>query len=158
MKIPFDIKYRPQIERGEYKVVTKGGQNVRIVCWDMNTSNGTLLVALVKGFGGEYEKIRSYTLDGKCKSASKDASLFISTPETELSEFKKAIVIKKEEWQSTDSGYLNCIGVGDTYVRKQMKRIMNSDFMECSVAFRGCVCALGEDYKETWGDKNKKQL
>lgn len=63
-----------------------------------------------------------------------------------------------EEWQSTDSGYLNCIGVGDTYVRKQIERIMNSDYMECSVAFRGCVCALGEDYKVTWGDKNKKQL
>ena len=63
---------------------------------------------------------------------------------------------KAEEWQSTDSGYLNCIGVGDTYVRKQIERIMNSDYMECSVAFRGYVYALGEEYKVTWGDKNKK--
>ena len=31
---------------------------------------------------------------------------------------------EKEEWQSTDSGYLNCIGVGDTYVRRQIERIM----------------------------------
>ena len=65
---------------------------------------------------------------------------------------------EKEEWQSTDSGYLNCIGVGDTYVKRQIERIMNSDYMNCSVAFRGSVCAFGEDYKVTWGDKNKKQL
>ena len=63
---------------------------------------------------------------------------------------------KAEEWQSTDSGYLNCIGVGDTYVRRQIERIMNSDYMECSVAFLGRAAALGEDYKVTWGDKNKK--
>jgi len=34
---------------------------------------------------------------------------------------------QKEEWQSTDSGYLNCIGVGDTYVKRQMERILNSN-------------------------------
>ena len=34
MKIPFDIKYRPQIESGEYKVETRDGKPVRIICWD----------------------------------------------------------------------------------------------------------------------------
>ena len=63
----------------------------------------------------------------------------------------------KEEWQSTDSGYLNCIGVGDTYIKKQIERIMNSDYMECSVAFCGCVYAFGEDYKVTWEEKNKER-
>lgn len=32
-----------------------------------------------------------------------------------------------EEWQDPDSGYLNCIGVGDTYVKKQMARILNQN-------------------------------
>ena len=32
-----------------------------------------------------------------------------------------------EEWQSNDSGYLNCIGVGDTYVRRQLERIINEN-------------------------------
>lgn len=89
MKIPFSIEYKEQIESGEYKVKTKSGQEVRIVCWDMNTCNGTLIVALVKGYGGEYEKMRSYTLDGKCKGASEEASLFIHTPQPELTEFEK---------------------------------------------------------------------
>lgn len=100
MKIEFDIKYRPQIESGEYKVVTKGGQNVRIVCWDMNTCNGTLLVALVKGEGGEYEKMRSYTLEGKCKSASEDTSLFVVTPEPELTEFEQAVGVSIGSWNA----------------------------------------------------------
>ncbi len=36
----------------------------------------------------------------------------------------------EEEWQSTDSGYLNCIGVGDTYVRKQMERILSNNYLK----------------------------
>lgn len=34
---------------------------------------------------------------------------------------------KKEEWQDHDSGYLNCIGVGDTYVKKQIARILSQN-------------------------------
>ena len=34
---------------------------------------------------------------------------------------------QKEEWQDPDSGYLNCIGVGDTFVKKQIARILNQN-------------------------------
>ena len=34
---------------------------------------------------------------------------------------------KKEEWQDPDSGYLNCIGMGDTYVKKQIARILSQN-------------------------------
>ena len=35
MKIPFDIKYRPEIESGKYKVITVvDNKPVRIICWD----------------------------------------------------------------------------------------------------------------------------
>ena len=37
------------------------------------------------------------------------------------------MVKKKEEWQDPDSGYLNCIGVGDTYVKKQIARILSQN-------------------------------
>ena len=33
----------------------------------------------------------------------------------------------KEEWQDPDSGYLNCIGVGDTYIKKQIARILSQN-------------------------------
>lgn len=31
MKIKFDIKYRPEIESGKYKVITADGRNARTV-------------------------------------------------------------------------------------------------------------------------------
>lgn len=40
-----------------------------------------------------------------------------------------------EEWQSNDSGYLNCIGVGDTYVRKQLERIINENKIKAKEIF-----------------------
>ena len=94
----FDISMRPQIESGEYKVVTKSGHEVRIVCWDMNTSNGALIVALVKCPGGDFERMRSYTLDGKCKDVSKKSSLFVITPEQDPTEFELAVLRCIEEY------------------------------------------------------------
>jgi len=37
-KIPFDIKYRPQIESGKYMVVDNYDNPVRIICWDASNS------------------------------------------------------------------------------------------------------------------------
>ena len=37
-----------------------------------------------------------------------------------------------EEWQDPDSGYLNCIGVGDTYVKKQIARILNQNTLKAA--------------------------
>ena len=89
-KIAFDIKYRPQIESGEYKVVTKDNKNVRIISWDMHTSSGDKIVALVTGQGGQFEKNRTYLLDGRCCSSQYDStSLYILTNEPELTDFEK---------------------------------------------------------------------
>ena len=33
-RIPFDIKYRPEIEAGKYLVETREGVSVRIICWE----------------------------------------------------------------------------------------------------------------------------
>ena len=50
-----------------------------------------------------------------------------------------------EEWQSPDSGYLNCIGVGDTYVRKQMERILSSMEFNADIVTRKHVIAFKQD-------------
>lgn len=52
---------------------------------------------------------------------------------------------KKEEWQSTDSGYLNCIGVGDTYVKKQIERILKENYLKAE-AISWWPCANGFEY------------
>ena len=33
-RIPFDIKFRPDIEAGKYLVETRGECSVRIICWE----------------------------------------------------------------------------------------------------------------------------
>ena len=55
MIISFNIKYRPQIESGEYKVRTASGKPARIVCWDMKTALGEPVLALITDeVGREY--------------------------------------------------------------------------------------------------------
>ena len=89
MKMPFDIKYRPQIESGEHKVETRDGKKVRVLCYDAN--NITPVVALVT-FNDGSEGSRDYYLDGSMNCDRENPlDLFIVTPEEELTEFEKAI-------------------------------------------------------------------
>ena len=94
MKIPFDIKYRPQIESGEYKVETIDGHSVRIICWDAVNASDDDIVALVKSIYGN-ENICRYYANGHLVSDSANMGnkdLVIVTPEPELSEFEKRLV------------------------------------------------------------------
>lgn len=92
MKIPFDIKYRPQIESGEYRVETKVGCPVRIVCWDMACELPILGLVLLNdekaeeiavGFTNEGTNLLGEPLYDK---------LFIITPGPELTEFEKGCI------------------------------------------------------------------
>lgn len=78
MKIPFDIKYRPQIESGEYKVETTFKESVTIIKWDLKNDDGNILCYFFDG----REDI-PYVTAGK--------DLFIITPEPELSEFEQKV-------------------------------------------------------------------
>lgn len=88
MRIPFDIKYRPQIESGEYKVETRDGKKVRVLCYDAN--NIVPVVALVT-FNDGSEGSRDYYSNGSMNFDRENAlDLFVVTPEEELTEFEKA--------------------------------------------------------------------
>ena len=61
-KIPFDIKYRPEIEAGKYKVFF-AEKPARIICWDKKSSrDGTIVVALVDD--GKSEHTEYFYADG----------------------------------------------------------------------------------------------
>lgn len=65
MKVKFDLKYRQQIESGEYKVETVDGRQVRIVCWDAhNPYRENDIVALATSSSGEGENILRYYSNG----------------------------------------------------------------------------------------------
>jgi len=93
-KIPFDIKFRPQIESGEYKVVTGDGRPVRIISWDKKVYGGRYeIVALVPTSQGDTEAVQLYCPDGILIASNwnEKFNLFIVTPEPELTEFEKAV-------------------------------------------------------------------
>lgn len=89
MRIPFNIKYRPQIESGEYKVETIDGNPVRIICWDRHNENKPLIVALISA--PACDALSNYFQDGKPLSTDSPL-LFIITPEPELTEFEQELV------------------------------------------------------------------
>lgn len=89
MKVQFDIKYRAQIESGEYKVETRNGVPVKLLF--INSHNAQPII-------GELE------LNGKTVYISTDENgswtegngenqfdLFIVTPEPELTEFEQSV-------------------------------------------------------------------
>lgn len=103
-KIPFDIKYRPQIESGEYKVETRDGRSVRIICWDKQEYAGqreepTPIVYLLLSKGG-CENIMICATDGMYSDGlERDSDLFIVTPEPKLTKFELQLL----DWLSSDT-------------------------------------------------------
>jgi len=64
MIIPFNIKYRPQIESGEYKVRTASGKPARVVCWDYKSQFEEPIYVFITTSDG-YEYGCPYTEDGR---------------------------------------------------------------------------------------------
>lgn len=88
-KIPFSIDYRPQIESGKYKVQTRDGRSVRIICWDRKGDDCPIIALLNNTY---QEDFYDYFDDGRTTPTLDCGSdLFIITPETELSEFEKEL-------------------------------------------------------------------
>lgn len=87
-RIPFDIKYRPQIESGEYTVENRDGVHATILEWDIFI-HGMAHMMLIR-YDDKYEFVHS---NGRINRTGQDCNLdlFIVTPEEELTEFEKAI-------------------------------------------------------------------
>lgn len=85
-KIPFDIKFRPQIESGEYKVETSDGCPARIICWDSPINEDRPIICIVYD-----NQIEQYKADGRYDYETCNYDLIIITPEPELSEFEDAV-------------------------------------------------------------------
>ena len=82
-KIPFNIKYRPEIESGKYKVVTRDDRPVRILCW--NAKGEQPIVGLVTEKSGNELCYRFYE-DGVAvdELVSDSDTLFLIVPKLEF--------------------------------------------------------------------------
>ena len=86
-KRPFDIKFKPQIESGEYKVETKDGRPVEIVKWDLRSPHGSAPILAI--IYGDYDCNRTYSDEGY--STIDSDRLFIVTPEEEMTEWQRFV-------------------------------------------------------------------
>lgn len=76
--IPFDIE---KAKSGKYKIQTKDGKNVRIVCWDRKTKTDPGIIALLDE--GEFETASLFSNIGEHLGANKKLDLVLvdeSTP------------------------------------------------------------------------------
>lgn len=90
-KIPFDIKYRPQIESGEYKVKTRDGRKARIIHWDLNCTS-PIVAVMDAHIDLPGEIVDVFSVSGRAfDDLESPSDLFIVTPEEELSKFEKAV-------------------------------------------------------------------
>ena len=88
-KIPFDIKYRPQIESGEYKVMLDCGVEAEILAWDKPGEYP--IVCMAKKEGAIPFRTNNNGIAYHYPEGSNYSDLFIITPEPELSKFEEAI-------------------------------------------------------------------
>lgn len=131
MKIPFDIKYRSQIESGEYKVETRGGRPVRIICWDANGPQP--IVGLIYDTDIECDTSESFCANGhywRMYDSDCDNDLVIITPEPELTEFEervRQVVVStlSGETPNGSGGTMSwAIALSDDDVRKLASRLL----------------------------------
>lgn len=117
MRIQFKVEYRPQIESGEYKVVTDCGEPVEIVKWDCKGKCPILAVI----DDGDTSDSCFFTEKG-CSLNEKDW-LYIDTNEPVLTEFEQEIVNLIEE---IDGDYAIFMQSYDKYIEKFAPAIMKA--------------------------------
>lgn len=88
MKIPFDIKYRSQIESGKYKITTRANHPVRLICWDAN-DYGNPIVAISGGYPIQYTENGKTCNEMPWNGVELNTDLVIVTDDSELTEFEK---------------------------------------------------------------------
>lgn len=91
-KIPFNIKYRPQIESGEYKVVTREDRPVEIRIWDLK--GDFPVVGVYFDEKNNRDTAVQVTAEGRCSIKPNDDycdDFFIITSKSDLTEFESAV-------------------------------------------------------------------
>ena len=156
MKIPFDIKYRPQIESGEYMVETRDGRPARIICWDIEYYYPQYKIgALIKNDEGEdffFLTEKGYFCikeSGECDS---NNDLFIVTPEEELTEFEQEVSDIVEYCKK------NGENVADGYAKRHAKTLLYFAEKELSTKYKFSSDLNGFAYGKGYKDGKKDAL
>ena len=92
MIIPFNIKYRKEIESGEYKVVTIDNNPVTILKWDVRGTAYPIVACVEVKDGDEtIDFVNTFSEDGEI-SDSDNVLLKLQVPDIESTEFEDALI------------------------------------------------------------------
>ncbi len=102
MKIPFDIKYKNDIETGKYKLVTReqcGTENIKILDWNA-PGKQPIIGYYINDIGNSIPL--TWAVDGSFYGTGEHncRDLFIEVPDPELNEFEKKVKQVMKESQS----------------------------------------------------------
>lgn len=137
-RIPFDIRYRADIEAGMCKVETRDGRPARIVCWDAKRRNlngeRVPILSLVNDECGE--EVRNNYSNGRCfwppfkeSNEDSDLDLFLVPVEQELSDFEKCFErIVKDAREETN--WRNSIKADCALLMAQARKELAEEFAE----------------------------
>ena len=104
--IPFDINLRKDIQseenkyNGRYKVQTREGESVRIICWDKKNT-ALPIIALVNDSSHCYENMRSFHINGKYYPTTCESSTDLCLVDTFEPKFKIGDKVKYKFTTST---------------------------------------------------------
>jgi hypothetical protein len=163
-KIPFDIKYRPEIESGKYKVQTRDGRNVRILTFTYPSEH--LIQAEVDKRCVLYNPTGMWWDDG----SESELDLFIITDEPELTEFEeelRRIIVATLSGETPDGsgGTMSwAVDLSDDDVRKLAPKVMELAKKDLYKILdknmkdefeRGRLQGFGEGYQKATEEHNK---
>lgn len=97
VKTAFNIKYRPQIESGEYEVVTREDRPIDIIKWDLK--GDFPIIGVYYDEKNNREIAVQVTAEGRCSVTPGEEygdDFFIITDESELTEFEGKLITKEQ--------------------------------------------------------------
>lgn len=147
-KIPFDLRYRPQIERGEYKVETRDGKTVRIICWDAIGPSPIIGLFLTDDGGETTTQNRP---DGRWSddlNYESDYDLFLITPD-ELNEFE--IKLKEFGDKASHSGIVDY----RNWAESEEFRQSVAELLTLAKKYCGGIDFWDEGYQEGYKDAKR---
>lgn len=136
-KIPFDIKYRPQIESGEYKVILDCGVEAEILAWDKPGEYP--IVCMAEKEGAIPFRTNSNGIAYHYPEGSNYSDLFIITPEPEL-----------RDWQKFISGCLQKYGLLDCSAADRIAKECSAELLE--LATKELAPTFGAEYMNGYED------
>ena len=116
-RIDFDIDLAKKIQAGEAqgRIVTRDGQQVRIICWDRADEEYTIVALLRNEDGSEY--VDAYMISGKNSSVNKTGyDLFLEVPDDtpQFQPYDK-VLVRDDEYNNWQCGLFSHYDKDDEY-------------------------------------------